>query len=330
MKTSQRLSIASILALAAAACPRAAARVEPLRRAEHAALPGAAVRQDQGHRLPAGDRGGHEGRSSPRSTRSPTTRRRPPSTNTIVAMEKLGRAADARLRRSSSTSTQSEHERHAPEDPEPRRRRSSPRTSDAIYLNPKLFARVKAIYDAARDARPRSRGEVPRRALPPRLRARRRGALRRRQGEAAGAERGGGDAHDRVRRRSCWPTTTPGALVVSDKTQLAGLDRRRRSPPRPTRAKERKLDGKWVFALQNTTQQPALGVADGPRAARSGSSRPRSSAATTAASNDTTAIVARLAQLRAQKARLLGFPTYAAYVLDDQMAKTPQNADQAA
>ena len=43
--------------------------------------------------------------------------------------------------------------------------------------------------------------------------------------------------------------------------------------------------------------------------------------------NDTRAIIARLAELRAQKAKLLGFPTYAAYVLDDQMAKTPQNAE---
>ncbi len=36
--------------------------------------------------------------------------------------------------------------------------------------------------------------------------------------------------------------------------------------------------------------------------------------------------MARLAQLRAQRAKLLGFPTHAAYVLDDQMAKTPDHA----
>jgi peptidyl-dipeptidase Dcp len=43
--------------------------------------------------------------------------------------------------------------------------------------------------------------------------------------------------------------------------------------------------------------------------------------------DDTRDIVARLAQLRAQKARLLGYPTYADYVLEDQMAKNPANAD---
>ena len=42
--------------------------------------------------------------------------------------------------------------------------------------------------------------------------------------------------------------------------------------------------------------------------------------------NDTREIVARLAQLRSQKARLLGFPNYAAWKLEDQMAKTPEAA----
>ena len=42
--------------------------------------------------------------------------------------------------------------------------------------------------------------------------------------------------------------------------------------------------------------------------------------------NDTRDIVKRLAQLRGDKAKLLGFPNYSAYALDNQMAKTPENA----
>jgi peptidyl-dipeptidase Dcp len=42
--------------------------------------------------------------------------------------------------------------------------------------------------------------------------------------------------------------------------------------------------------------------------------------------NDTRKTIQRLAQLRAQKAKLLGYDTYAAYSLGDQMAKTPENA----
>jgi peptidyl-dipeptidase Dcp len=42
--------------------------------------------------------------------------------------------------------------------------------------------------------------------------------------------------------------------------------------------------------------------------------------------SDTRATIARLAQLRAEKAKLLGFPSYAAWALQDQMAKTPEAA----
>src|SRR3546814_13565372 len=42
--------------------------------------------------------------------------------------------------------------------------------------------------------------------------------------------------------------------------------------------------------------------------------------------NDTRKTIQRLAQLRAQKAKLLGYDTFAAYQLADQMAKTPENA----
>src|SRR5258708_30882493 len=42
--------------------------------------------------------------------------------------------------------------------------------------------------------------------------------------------------------------------------------------------------------------------------------------------NDTRQTIARLAQLRADKGKLLGFDSYAGWKLEDQMAKTPENA----
>jgi peptidyl-dipeptidase Dcp len=42
--------------------------------------------------------------------------------------------------------------------------------------------------------------------------------------------------------------------------------------------------------------------------------------------NDTRATIARLAQIRAEQGKLLGFDTYAGWKLQDQMAKTPENA----
>ncbi len=42
--------------------------------------------------------------------------------------------------------------------------------------------------------------------------------------------------------------------------------------------------------------------------------------------NDTRAIIQRLVEIRAQQAKLLGFPHYAAWKIADQMAKTPEAA----
>ncbi|MGE5722528.1 MAG: M3 family metallopeptidase, partial [Sphingomonadales bacterium] len=91
-------------------------------------------------------------------------------------------------------------------------------------------------------------------------------------------------------------------------------------------AKERKLDGKWVIALQNTTQQPLLqSLAD--RSVREALFDRSWTRAEKGDDNDTRATIESLAQLRAQKAALLGYPNWAAYVLADQMAKTPEAVD---
>ena len=123
--------------------------------------------------------------------------------------------------------------------------------------------------------------------------------------------------------------TNASAVVVSDRAQLAGLDRRRHRRRRRGARRSASSTASGSSRLQNTTQQPVARVADEPRAPRAGPRGLGRSAATTAAPNDTKAIVARLAQLRAQQAKLLGFPTYAAYVLDDQMAKTPAERGEA-
>ena len=114
-----------------------------------------------------------------------------------------------------------------------------------------------------------------------------------------------------------------GAIVVTDSTQLAGL-----SPAELAAAAQaaatRKVTG-WVLPLQNTTQQPAQAELQN-RAVRQRLFEASTTRAEKGDSNDTRQIITRLAQLRAEKARLFGFPSWAAYVLDDQMAKTPANA----
>ena len=82
------------------------------------------------------------------------------------------------------------------------------------------------------------------------------------------------------------------------------------------------MKGKFVIPLQNTTQQPLLlSLAD--RDVRAKLFDARWTATEKSDANDTRSTISEIALLRAQKAKLLGYPDYAAYVLYDQMAETP-------
>jgi peptidyl-dipeptidase Dcp len=118
--------------------------------------------------------------------------------------------------------------------------------------------------------------------------------------------------------------TKDGALTTKDKGDLAGMSAGEIAAAAAA-AKERKLDNTWLITLQNTTQQPAQ-VELTNRAAREKLFKASIERTEHGDANDTRETVVRLAQLRAQKAKLLGYPTYSAYSLADQMAKTPENA----
>jgi len=118
--------------------------------------------------------------------------------------------------------------------------------------------------------------------------------------------------------------TKDAAPVLDDKAKLAGLSDAELAAAAQA-AKDRKLDGKYVLSLQNTTQQPELrDLSD--RATRQALFDASWSRAQKGDANDTRKTIERLAQIRAEQAKLIGFPNYAAWKLDDQMAKTPEMA----
>ncbi len=80
-----------------------------------------------------------------------------------------------------------------------------------------------------------------------------------------------------------------------------------------------------MLPLQNTTQQPDLSSLSA-RATRETLFENSWNRAEHGDANDTRDTIARMAQLRAQRAQLLGFPNHAAWKLQDQMAKTPDAA----
>ncbi len=117
--------------------------------------------------------------------------------------------------------------------------------------------------------------------------------------------------------------TKAGGYDAQDKAALAGLSEAQLAAATQS-ARGRGANG-YLIPLQNTTQQPVLASLSvrATREAIFGNSWNR---AERGDANDTRDIVARIAQLRAQRARLLGFASHAAWKLEDQMAKTPEAA----
>lgn len=118
--------------------------------------------------------------------------------------------------------------------------------------------------------------------------------------------------------------TQAGGVIVDSVAELDGMSASDIDNAAAA-AKTRKLDGKWLIPLVNTTGQPAEASLTN-RALRERIYRASIARGMQDGPNDLRGVIARLAQLRAQKAKLLGFPNFATYVLDDQMARTPEAA----
>jgi peptidyl-dipeptidase Dcp len=117
--------------------------------------------------------------------------------------------------------------------------------------------------------------------------------------------------------------TKEAAYVTTDQAALAGLSDAQIKAAAEA-AKGRKVEG-FVLPLQNTTQQPDL-VSLSSRVTRQALFANSWERAERGDANDTRDTIARIAQLRAQKGKLLGYPNFAAWKLEDQMAKTPEAA----
>jgi len=194
--------------------------------------------------------------------------------------------------------------------------------SDAITLNERLFARVKALYDTREQSAPNAEARYL-------IEHYYQNYIR------SGAQLSDADK-DKLRalnqeetklntdyRAKLLADTDKSAVVVDSLAELEGLSESDVAAAAEA-AKERGLAGKWVLTLQNTTQQPPLAYL------RNRQLRERLYAASVArgshgGENDLRAIISRYAQLRAERAKLLGYPTFAGLSLADQMA-TPETS----
>ena len=193
---------------------------------------------------------------------------------------------------------------------------------DAMYLNAKLFARFAAVY--------KERESLKLDAESLRL-----VEYYYQQFVIAGANLSEADKEKLKKlneeestlsnafRTKVLAATKDAAYVTTDKAALAGLSEAQIGGAAEL-AKDRKKDG-YVLAMQNTTQQPFL-AALSDRATRQAVFESSWTRTERGDANDTRATIARLAQVRAEQGKLLGFDSYAGWKLQDQMAKTPENA----
>ncbi len=195
---------------------------------------------------------------------------------------------------------------------------------DAIYLNTKLFARVQSVYQNRLklnlDEESRRLADVLY------LQFVLNGAKLSDADKAALKKLNEEEASLTARfNNQLLAAAKKGAVVISDSTQLAGLSQSEKDAF-AQKAKDNGMTGKWLLPLQNTTQQPVLQSLSN-REVRERIFKTSVNRAEQNDSNDTRPTILRIAAIRAQKAKLMGYPSYAAWKLQDQMAATPAAVD---
>jgi peptidyl-dipeptidase Dcp len=190
---------------------------------------------------------------------------------------------------------------------------------DALRLNEKLYARIKALYD--------KRAKL-------RLDAESRFLLERYHTDfvRAGAQLNAADK-DKLRAynaelaslqttfaQNVLKEMNASTLVVDSKDQLAGL-----SPAAVERAaaaaKARGMEGKYAIPVVNTTTQDSLSALS-ERAMRQRLLDASMARGSRGGEFDNRDVILKIVKLRAERAALLGYPNHAAYTLADQTAKT--------
>jgi peptidyl-dipeptidase Dcp len=323
MKRPQLLIVAASIALAhaASAAPAAGPALDPSNPfAKVSTLPfhyPAFDKIKDEHFLPAFDAGMREQLREVAAIAN--NKAAPTFDNTIVAMERSGQLLYRVATTFSNLQTANTDDQLDAVD-----REMSPKLAahhDAIYLNDKLYQRVKALYDK-RDSL--------------KLDAESKHLLERyhRDFVRAGAKLSAADK-DKLKAyngeiaslqskfaQNVLKEANASALVVDTRAELAGLSDAQIDAA-AAEAKKRGLDGKFVIALGNTTGQAPLA------SLTNRGVRERLMAASLARGSrggefDSRELVLRLAKLRAERAALLGYKNFAAYSLEEETAKTPE------
>ena len=240
---------------------------------------------------------------------------KPTFDNTIVALERTGRLLDRAQRTFSNLNACNTNPTLQKIDKE-----MAPKLAahhDEIFLNPKLFARVQQLYDNRTHL-----GLDPESTY----------LLERYYKDfvRAGAKLSDADK-EKLKKINAELATlqtqfeqnvlkekNASSVVVDQKEDLRGLSNDQMASVTAAAKAEHK-EGKFVIQLQNTTGQPLLGSLQN-RQLRERIMQTSLGRNSHGGEFDTRDIVKRMAELRAEKAQLLGYANWAAYQLEDQTA----------
>jgi peptidyl-dipeptidase Dcp len=193
--------------------------------------------------------------------------------------------------------------------------------NDNIYLNAKLFARVKTLYDN-RAKLGLTHEQVRLLEKYHRNFIRSGAALNPEQKEKLRAINKELGLAQLAFGKNVLDETNSFKKVISNESDLAGLPESIRQAAAEA-AKEAGMPGKWLFTTQKASFIPVLQYSDN-RELRKELLMAYSTRANHDNSDDNKATINKIMKLRTQKAQLLGFATSADFILDDTMAKTPK------
>lgn len=194
--------------------------------------------------------------------------------------------------------------------------------SDNIFLNDKLFARIKKLHDAKDSLHFTSEQK---RLLEENYKNFVRAGIMLTEAEK-------GELREINKKLSALTLkfnenslkeTNNYTLVIDKKEDLAGLPQSVIDAAVEA-AKADSLNGKWVFTLQKPSWIPFLQYA-GNRALREKLYKAMYMRGNNDNDFDNKTIIGEIVNLRLKRSNLLGYKTFAEYALDDRMAKNPEN-----
>lgn len=193
---------------------------------------------------------------------------------------------------------------------------------DDISLNPRLFARVKEVYDRKANfpldkEQAKLLEEVYKKFVRggANLDATSQAKLRELNSEISMLQLTFG--------QNMLKETNAFQLIISKKKELSGLPESLVASAAEA-AKAAGLNGKWLFTLHNPSVMPFLQYADN-RALREKIFKGYTNRGNNGNDADNKEVVQKLISLRLAKAKLMGYENYASFVLEERMAKNQES-----